>query len=259
MISVLIPTYMPSDYLDLCFYSLEKQILSKSKYTVYICLNGPKENYENHVKSLLSKYNFNYQYIYIDTPGASNARNKLIEISSEQYVCFVDDDDQISSNYLNELLLNSTEEIIGISNIYNFQKSTHERKENYIGKRFKKINDIEHSLIKCREYFSSPCAKLIHREIIADTRFDIKLSRGEDSLFMATLSKRVIGVKKTNKSACYYVYERQGSVSRKKSSIISKIKRSYYLNTKYILMLFQGYNFPFILTRIAATIFQIIK
>jgi len=166
----------------------------------------------------------------------------------------------LSENYLENLLNVSTDKFIAISNIYNFEKDINNLKENYIGKTFDLLDDTETSKYKIRKYFSSPMAKMIHRSMIQDIRFDDKVSKGEDSLFMAMISKNVLGIKKTNKDTCYYVYEREGSATRKKVKKSKELKTIFYLTYQYIKLFFRNdYEKLFILTRIMATLRKILK
>lgn len=256
-IAVIIPSYKPSCYLDRCFYSLENQSLSKDNFKVYIALNGPKECYEIFVLGLLKKYSFSYEYIYIDDAGVSNARNRILDISGEDYIAFIDDDDVISECYLEQLLIHVSADHISVSNVFNFTDSIDDLSDNYIGRSFSALNDSERSLFKARKFFSSPWAKLIPREVIGSSRFDTKLKVGEDSLFMAEISSRVRGIRKAESSACYYVCQREGSASRKKNSRIEEIKRVFYLVFIYGKMLFKGGDVFFILSRIIASILHL--
>jgi len=253
-IAVLLPSYKPAWYLERCLESIEHQTLERSRFKVYLALNGPKEEYEVFALNLLGKFSFNYEYFYVEEAGVSNARNILLEMSSEDYVTFVDDDDLISPNYLEELIRHASDEYISVSNVFSFTESIHSLRENYIGKSFSMLKDCEISLFKSRKFFSSPWAKLIHRKIVGSARFDTKLKVGEDSLFMAELSRRVKGVRKTNETACYYVYKREGSASRKKTVRTEEIRRVLYLVAIYGKMLLTGYNPPFILSRVAASL-----
>lgn len=254
-IAILIPSYKPSTYIDSCFNSINEQSLSKDKYKVYIALNGPEDNFKEVVFKALKRVSFEYDFFYLEEAGVSKARNYLIEHSSEPFITFIDDDDCISPNYLESLLSVSSEHVMGISNIYNFEKDIDERKANYIGESFLKLNEVEISKFKSRKYFSSPCAKLIHRSAIATTRFNTKLAIGEDALFMAQLSNNIKFVKKTSNTAIYFVFERAGSASRKKVNRASEFKRICYLLFKYTQLFFNPkYNSLFILTRIAATL-----
>lgn len=254
-IAVLIPTHKPGNYILSCLQSLDYQTLPKEKFKVYIALNGPKGNFEEFVFSALKSMSFDYEFFYISEAGVSNARNYLIDKSVEPYVTFIDDDDCISSIYLESLLSVSSIDTVGISNVYNFEKDMSERKSSYIGESFLKLSAVEKSKFKSRKYFSSPCAKLIHRDIIGSTRFNTKLAIGEDALFMAELSYKVHAVRKSLSEAIYYVYERPNSASRKKVKPLSELKRIFYLTFQYFKIFLQPrYDQVFILTRIAATL-----
>src|SRR5690554_397082 len=189
-IAVLIPTYKPGWYLQRCLQSIEEQTLPKDNFKVYIALNGPKDNFEEVIHSALDSTNFDYEFFYLELASVSNTRNYLIENSAEEYIVFVDDDDVISKNYLEELLKVSDATNIGIANVYNFSESLDDLKGSYIGKSFEKLEKTTSSKYKSRKYFSSPCAKMIHRTIIGNVRFDTELAIGEDSLFMAKISHK---------------------------------------------------------------------
>lgn len=259
-VAVLIPTFKPGSYLEKCFLSLEKQTLSKNRFCVYIALNGPKENYENYILNYLLNMTFLYRFIYLKDPGVSNARNKLMEYSNEKFIVFIDDDDLISENYLENLLNESSNKYMGVCNIYNFEKDLNNLKKNYIGKSYDKLSHIETSKFKIRKYFSSPVAKMIHRDMVENFTFDVQVSKGEDSLFMATISKNIFGIKKTSSDTIYYVYERIGSTTRKKDNFNKEIRTIAYLEYKYIKLLFnKNYEKLFVLTRIIATIIRLLK
>lgn len=254
-IAVLIPTYKPGRYIHRCLESLDNQTLAKDKFKVYIALNGPKEGFKSFIQSIIENMSFDYEFFYIEKAGVSNARNYLIENSTEQYITFIDDDDSVSPTYLESLLYAANTDIIGISIVYNFEHDIEERKPSYIGQSFIKLPAIEKSKFKSRKYYSSPCAKLIHRNIIGKTRFNSNLSIGEDSLFMAELSNKVASVRKASIHACYYVYERQGSTTRRPLNKSDELKRILYLLKKFSRLLFlPGYSTPFILSRIVATL-----
>lgn len=253
-VAVLIPTYKPAWYLGRCLTSLDRQTLGEQGFKVYIALNGPREPYEGLVLSILKRLSFAYEYVYLEQAGVSRARNALLDKVSEPYVVFVDDDDVVSDNYLEGLLAVSTFEDMGISCVVDFDTDVTHTKSNFIGETFEKLSDVETSKLRSRKYFSSPWAKMLHKDIIGDTRFDVRLAIGEDSLFMAQLSSNVRSIKKVTNNACYYVYEREGSATRKKAHRAQELNRIFYLLRAYFKMLVSNkYNKPFVMTRIAAT------
>lgn len=253
-ISVIIPSYMPGAYLKECFNQLSEQTLDVSRFKVYFALNGPKDGFEKYVLELLSIQKFSYQYFYIDKTGVSNARNFLLDNSKEQFVAFLDDDDIISSNYLECLLDKASDDFISVSNVRSFYNEISDSKNHYIGSCFKKINEVEFSKFKSRQFFSTPWCKLIHRNIIGTTKFDNNLSVGEDGVFMAEISKRILGVKKADSSSCYYVRLREGSATRRTLNKYNEFKRVVYLLTVYSnMMISPRYERIFIGSRLIAT------
>ncbi|OOE48177.1 hypothetical protein BZG11_15170, partial [Salinivibrio kushneri] len=209
---------------------------------------------------ILNNFGFDRELIYIEPAGVSNARNVLIESSTEDFIVFIDDDDVVSPSYLDELLKVSSRNAMGIANVYNFQNTVDERKINYIGKTFQTIVNGESSKFKTRKYFSSPCAKMLHREMIGSHSFDLKVTKGEDSLFMALISPNVKSVKKTSDDACYFVHERRGSVTRRKKSLHDEVRILNYLMLQYLRLLFSlRYDPLFVATRLVATTFKYFK
>lgn len=260
VISIILPTYKPGCYITHCLRSIELQTIDKSLFKVYIALNGSDISFKRFLEEEIKKYTFQCELYFLEQPGVSNARNFLIEQSTEDFIVFVDDDDIISENYLEELLKVSTSTTIGISNTYDFIDNIKNLKSNFIGISFDKLEEVTISKTRARKYFSSPWAKMIHRNIIGDVRFDTRLSIGEDSLFMAHLSPKVEAVKKTKKTACYYVNERQGSATRKKVNRKKELSRVLYLLKEYGKMLLDSqYDRVFVMSRIVATLFHLKK
>ena len=69
-ISVIIPTYLPKDYLWECMDSLENQTLSKDEFEVILVLNGEREPYESNIRKKLHEYTFTNKLLY-STPNRS--------------------------------------------------------------------------------------------------------------------------------------------------------------------------------------------
>ncbi len=252
-VAVLIPTYKPKEYLEKCLLSLERQTLSKERFCVYICLNGEQNPYETYILSLLNNINFKYKYMYCKRTGVSRARNYLIDSSCEEYVVFIDDDDVVSENYLENLLQVTGEKNMGITNIKTFDKDLRNTKDHRLSNFFQGLKDTEASVLKIRKYCSSPWAKMLHRKMIGDIRFDESVVKGEDSLFMAMISKNISSMGKTSNDTCYFIYERLGSATRSKIELKKEFKTSLYLMKKYGKLLFsKRYSKVFVLTRIIA-------
>lgn len=256
MISVIIPTYSPSNYIEECLESLEKQTLDKSQYEVIVILNGQREPYYDYLETILKKSSFRFRLVYTSKKGVSNARNIGLSIAMGDSICFIDDDDIVSSNYLLSLSKLVMPNSIVVSNLLVFSDDKKICREDYVSKAFKQNCDLS-SLFFNRKFFSSSCAKIIPREVLKDTYFDTTISLGEDSLFMATISCNVKKVIRSDEDVIYYRRERNLSASRGRypKSFVRRNKMT--LIGKYIKLYInkiKDMNFLFFISRIVATI-----
>lgn len=231
-ISVIIPTYCPGEYLFECIDSLINQSFDKKEYEILLVLNGLKLPYEEEINSYLSNINDGplVRFFYSEIRGVSNARNFGLDNASGEYICFVDDDDIVSDNYLDELYNASSRYIVGLSNIYSFYKDPSEKGNDfYVSDYIKNKDHIENSdIIGFRHYIPFSSAKLFHRDIIGNRRFDTRFTNGEDGLFSRLISDGYKHLKCTSETASYYVRMRKGSASRKKLKL-SKIMKDTVL------------------------------
>lgn len=221
-ISVIIPTYKPQEYLWECLNSLKKQSISVNDFEIVIILNGCAEPYDSQIRNYISSNLQDYHVAYLQTNmgGVSNARNLGLEKATGEYICFIDDDDLVTADYLEELLKVSSAEIVGVSNVRLFKESINNSNDNFFACRIIQQQNKQKGLFYNRAILSFPCAKMIHRQMMRNHQFDIRFKNGEDALFMTQISDKIIGFDFTPLSTCYYVRERTGSATKHK--IINK-------------------------------------
>ena len=260
-ISIIIPTYKPGSYLKDCLESINNQTMNKKCFEVIIVLNGVIKPYIEYIYSLTKMYDFNSVVIPTETPGVSNARNLGLSRTQGEYVCFIDDDDKISPSYLENLYSKATPNNIVASNVKAFYNNSNKTENDYIASAYKKLinKNSPLSVFKGRKFMSSSCCKIISRRIIQDVRFDTNLKIGEDSVFMAKISKKVKSIVLSDSSAIYYRRLRAGSASRVKQPILKKCNIVCKLLKKYTKMLTPSYNIPFIATRIVAALLKLAR
>lgn len=256
-ISVIIPSYNPDKYLYECINSLYNQDLPATLWEIIIILNGNISLYKNKVETEIRKKpdNINISLICTEISGVSNARNLGLDNAKGEYICFIDDDDIVSPSYLKELLSAANENNIVISNIYTFINNIHEKRNNFFIcnklRDFRKYQDSSH--YKNRAFLAFPVAKIIHRDIIGERRFDLRFKNGEDALFITSISDKINKIEFSSPNAIYYVRERQGSASRKKIPFSILLKDSILLIYTYITIYIKkpySYNFLLFLSRI---------
>ena len=260
-ISIIIPTYKPGSYLKDCLESINNQTMDKKCFEVIIVLNGVIKPYIEYIYSLTKMYDFNSVVIPTKISGVSNDRNLGLSRTQGEYVCFIDDDDKISPSYLENLYSKATPNNIVASNVKAFYNNSNKTENDYIASAYKKLinKNSPLSVFKGRKFMSSSCCKIISRRIIQDVRFDTNLKIGEDSVFMAKISKKVKSIVLSDSSAIYYRRLRAGSASRVKQPILKKCNIVCKLLKKYTKMLTPSYNIPFIATRIVAALLKLAR
>ena len=266
LISVIIPTYKPKHYLWECLNSLGKQTFPKKNFEVILVLNGCTDPWKGEIEHYIAaKMNgMNVNFIHTNQGGVSNARNLGIESSWGEYITFIDDDDYVSPQYLEELYKKASPDIISVCYPYAFNDGRNDiQLESYgLTQLYDKVfvNDPI-SFQKIRQYFSGPCMKLFHRNIISDRRFDVRFKNGEDALFMFLISDKFNKVVFTDKNSVYYRRYRENSAYTSKQKRIYVIKNECKRIAEYSKIYFSNitrYSFGFYFTRLLGAIKTII-
>lgn len=262
MISVILPTYKPGDYILDCLASLSRQDCPKNLFEVIIVLNGEKDPYYEFIQDALKKTGdlLDVKLLYTLEKGVSNARSYGLDQSTGEYITFLDDDDFLSQNYLSglyETMLNQNEEArnstLVCSNLKTFDGKSYG--EDYIGKAFKKCSSGGYSIVKYRQFLSGIAGKLIPKQVISKIRFKNEFSIGEDSIFLFELSKNIGKMVLTEKDVYYVRRIREGSAITSKRSAAERFSILMRLSSVYTKIYFKApfkYNFILYSTRMLA-------
>ena len=260
-ISVIIPTYKPGVYIYECIDSLLNQTLDKELYEIILVLNGPREPYLSDLSNYVQKQ-ANVVLLYEESAGVSYARNRGLDNAKGEYICFIDDDDIVSNNYLTSLFNKSNKETLVASDVKNFTLNISQSFNDYIYRAFLKFKSKDKdSIFLKRSFLSTAWCKIIPKNLIGEKRFDVRFKIGEDALFMFSISK---GVKKIvlSDNAIYYRRCRKGSASRVKQPIKFRLNNSVMQILEYIRIYVHSpfeYNFFLFLSRIVASVTHIVK
>ncbi len=217
-ISVIIPTYSPQNYLWECLDSLNNQSFSKERFEVILVLNGDKNPFESEIKAYIGSHQkLQINYIYTQNKGVSNARNIGLDTARGEYIAFIDDDDYISRNYLEELYKHARKDVIPVCRPLSFIDGTSEFETYNISKEYDRYHDKGRLPFYIpKRFFNGPVYKLIHKDVIGNRRFDERFKNGEDSLFMFLISDRMKYVEFADESATYFRRIRQNSATQSK-------------------------------------------
>lgn len=231
MIDIIMPVYnTPIDDLKRCLSSIERQ--SFKNYKVYIIDDGSLDD----VRSFLDEYVRDKDEVivkHVVNGGVSRARNIGIDSSSAEYLTFVDSDDTLEENFLEEAFSlikdNDLDLVIGGYNevkngevvkvrkcddgFYIYDKSNLDLvMDKLLSGKLREDNKKIGSLPTGRIY-----TRLYKRSVLGDLRFNSSLGMSEDTLFMIDFMDRVkqIGL---SSSIWYNYYINDYSISRRKVS-----------------------------------------
>lgn len=231
MIDIIIPVYnTPIDDLKRCLSSIERQTFKD--YKVYIIDDGSLDD----VRSFLDEYvrdKENCIVKHVVNGGVSRARNIGIDSSNSLYLTFVDSDDTLEDNFLEEAFSlikdNDLDLVIGGYNevkngevvkvrkcddgFYIYDKSNLDLvMDKLLSGKLREDNKKIGSLPTGRIY-----TRLYKRSVLGDLRFNSSLGMSEDTLFMIDFMDRVgrIGL---SSSVWYNYYINDYSISRRKVS-----------------------------------------
>lgn len=260
-ITIIIPTYKPQDYLWECLNSIYKQTFQHNNFEIILVLNGCKEPYHSKIQEYIKDkmQGVNINYIQTDQGGVSYARNIALDKAKGKYITFIDDDDFISPNYLDELYHLATPDTISLSYCYAFNDGNLQKQLPYsITTVYDNLSQFgKQNYLNSRKYFMGPCMKLIPREFIQGRRFNTSFKNGEDSIFMFAISDKFKYVNYTSKEAIYYRRYRVGSAFTSKRSKLNKFENAIKMIITYLNIYFaypKNYNFRFLVTRILGAI-----
>ncbi len=104
-LSIIVPAYNVSNYLERCLQSLLDQNISKEAYEIIIVNDGSKDDTQLVAEKFIAKHHsYIIHLINQENKGLAGARNTGIRFAKGTYLMFVDSDDYIEPNVLAEML-----------------------------------------------------------------------------------------------------------------------------------------------------------
>lgn len=220
MISVIVPVYNVEPYLEACIHSLLSQTYSDMEI---LLVNDGSTDHSGDICSLLSLTSDKIHYFTQVNQGLSAARNRGIEESSGEYLCFVDSDDIVHPQYL-EILYRNIMEYHALISICSFQVFEQDAELALDEKRSNKsvIKDKAELMLSlaytgCNEKNTMiviACNKLFSRELFSTCRF-LPGKLHEDELIIHHLVDKIPYAVVTD-SQLYFYRKRPGSIMDKK-------------------------------------------
>ena len=186
IISIIIPVYKAEKYLHQCINSIQIQTYQDFEL---LLINDGSPDKSGEICNKYAKTDNRIRVFHTKNKGVSSARNKGIEESKGKWILFIDADDTITENFLNEIfkdIINNNPDIIYYSfNETNehgaISKSVIHEKANYNSSNFGQALNQS----KCILDMGVPWGKVFKNKIIQDNniRFNSNSSISEDRLF----------------------------------------------------------------------------
>ncbi len=213
-LSIIVPIYNVEKYLEKCIESLLKQ--DEENYEILLINDGSTDNSLEICKKYESEYK-NIKVFNKKNGGLSSARNYGLDKAEGKYISFIDSDDWISANYIEEIyrIIDSDKnvDVITYNMIY-----INDGWDN--GTTRKVYNDFENmdrkEIIKECYNPSFAWARVYKKDIINKYRFPTKDIWYEDMYIMPAILSNCKKIKYIDKELYFY--------RQRKSSITASVK-----------------------------------
>lgn len=237
-ISVIVPVYNDEQYIKNCVKSVMKQTYSDIEL---IMIDDGSTDRSREICEKLCEIDKRIKLVLKEHEGVSAARNTGIDVSTGKYLFFLDSDDLIHPQLLEELcrLLEDNHTMIATVGLYYADKGKFQKPTEW---KYEDVDTLENFYLsnekaKKHQFFTHPKTrlyaiggKLILRSKIDTLRFDEKLTHGEDTWFVYQML--MVGADVSVLSRNWYYYRRTQNSSDKIYSI--ETCRSRYRSISFI-------------------------
>lgn len=211
-IGVIIPVYNVENLLKKCVDSVVNQ--SYKNFTIYLVDDGSTDNSGKICDEYKEKYDF-IQVFHKENGGLSDARNYALDRIDTEYVIFIDSDDYIAKNYIEELYTaaekyNADLVISNSKSVYNYSEGNEQEKINSNGIIELSKEEAFRRILLQQDCDVSATSKIYKREIFQSIRYPVN-ELYEDILIIDKIIEKAQKIV-LNKYAGYFYYQRQGSI-----------------------------------------------
>lgn len=215
-ISIIVPVYKVEKYLERCVNSLLNQTYKNIE--IILVNDGSPDNCPAICDDYASK-DSRVKVIHKNNGGLSDARNIGIENSTGEYLSFVDSDDWVKNDFIEELYSNIIREkacisIVGCELVWDSGKSiTFSDKKDYFV--YNQENAIK-ELLKQDKFHCMVCQKMYKRDIFSDIKFPLGKIYEDVAVSLPTFLKAHKVVFSGDPK--YYYFQRENSIVNEKFS-----------------------------------------
>lgn len=218
-LSVIIPVFNTSNYLETCIKSLLNQNFEDMEI---ICVEDCSSDSSNEI---LQKYKEKIVILNNEnTLGSGISRNRALEVAKGEYILFVDSDDWLVENSLHKILAEAEKFkpdvlIFGGLTVVNGKIRSGRYSVNKIPKKYKNrvfsLNNAPKDIFK---FPSTSWTKLYKREFLFENNIKFQnVKRGQDQIFFVSSMLKAEKIKILDENLYCYQKNRRGSISTAKN------------------------------------------
>lgn len=187
-VSVVIATFQGVGRIGETLGSLAHQTLDNDLIELVVVGNGPEDG----TRGIVEEFQRNHPslqtvFTHLAEAGVAPARNKGISLASRQSVVFVDDDDQVESNYLLALWLRSAPATMVLGRLHDVDENDDVKIDTPSTRRADELGYRVLPLANRAGALGLNGAKLLPTSYARNCSYDPDLRSGEDVAFMAQL------------------------------------------------------------------------
>ena len=210
-ISVIVPVYKVEKYLDRCVESIVNQTYKNLE--IILVDDGSPDDCPV-MCDAWAKKDERIQVIHKENGGLSSARNAALDISTGEYVCFVDSDDWIDSDMIEVLVRCVSEKKADVAMCGFYMDYSGERESDHVslGSRVIEGEGIFKAFI-LDEIRPEMCGKLYAMNLFLDMRFDTKTKYAEDLQMNYHIMKKVKSFVSLDTCKYHYIQSNDGSIT----------------------------------------------
>lgn len=217
-VSIIVATRLGADRLPTMLASVARQTMHSSRMELIIVHNGPDDDSEAVVNAFAAEHaGMSICFLKSEVEGASAARNIGIEAATREFITFLDDDDELESNYvLNMWLSAETDAIVAaplrdvdINGVSYTDIPNNRRLANLVGRRTQ--------LTRAFGLLGLNACKLIPTRVARKMQYPVGMRSGEDVAFMSQLLLHPLELipVDTAPNSAYVRHRRPDSISRR--------------------------------------------
>lgn len=223
-ISVIIPVYNTEKYLRECLDSVLAQTFTDFEVLV---INDGSTDSSGKICDEYAEKDSRIKVFHKENGGVSSARNLGLDHAKGEWICFVDSDDEVLEDALQNYVdsIKSTDADIIISNyIVKYEKGIENSVKLGLNTSDLQNNDLIKDIIDGKIH-GSLCNKIVKADILKKFRFDPEIIYMEDKLLLIKLLLQEPRVFFMDKNTYVYIQRQNSATNQLSGKMIKSIKK----------------------------------